>query len=162
MSSAMRQPEWQPDQDSAFDNNSASCAEDPSGPCLTFDEARALAVRHMELHHPLDHHAHYAAAAHGWQDATHWRVRVDDARYIHTGDRQYMLVGTPDVLVDRTTGDVTTLAPLSAVAPWCRLERGQENAGPPAGRPHLNREPRGGQVPRPVPVWLVPAPPRFA
>jgi hypothetical protein len=163
VSRASREPGWPADPDSAFDDCAAGAPLGVrSDPCLTFDQARSLAVRHMEAHHPLAHHAHYAAAAHGWQNATHWHVRVDEARYIHTGDQQYMLVGTPEVLVDKTTGEVTTLALLSAPTLFADMTTADEHLHQPRRRAGGDRIGREEHIPRPVPVWLVQTPPHPA
>jgi hypothetical protein len=155
---ASRQPASNPGQDAGFVDSASSGG--PSDPCLTFDQARVLAVRHMEVHHPLDHGAHYAAAADGWQNTTHWHVRVDEARYLHTGDQQYMLVGTPEVLVDKASGEVTTMALLSAPALFADMTAADEHPHHPGSHGPGEHRPREGRVPRPVPVWLILAPPR--
>jgi hypothetical protein len=157
VSGASRDLGWHPHQDSA-QGDRAPASSDAVDPWLTFDEARVLAVRHMERHHPLAHHAHYAAAVHGWHNATHWHVRVDEARYVQTGDQQYMLVGTPEVLVDKATGEVTTLTYLSAPALFAGMTSAQDPARHPGSHGSRDRMHRAGRVPRPVPVWLVLAP----
>jgi hypothetical protein len=158
MTGESRQPGWPPEQNSTIQAGAAGAtSEVPSDPCLTFDQARVLAVRHMELQHPLDHHRHYGAAANGWQNTTHWHVRVDEARFIHTGDQQYMLVGTPEVLVDKATGEVTTVAYLSAPALFAAMTTAHEHLRHPGSR-GSDRIRHEGHVPRPVPVWLVLAP----
>jgi hypothetical protein len=158
---ASRQPRRNLGQDSGvFDSGEGSCSGVPSDPCLTFAQARVLAVRHMEVHRPLAHGAHYAAAANGWHNATHWHVRVDEARYLQTGDQQYMLIGTPEVLVDKTTGEVTTLALLSAPALFSAMTSAREHPRHPGSRGNGDRMPSEGRAPRPVPVWLILAPPR--
>ena len=64
----------------------------------------------MQWYHPLGNGGHYAAAADGAQNATYWLVEVGDARYIIDGDPDYVLHDAPEVLVDKATGEVTTLA----------------------------------------------------
>lgn len=76
---------------------------------ITFAGARTLATAHMEWYHPLANGGHYAAAADGAQNATHWLVEVGDSRHIIDGDPDYVLSDAPEVLVDRATGEVTTL-----------------------------------------------------
>ena len=161
MLGAPRQSAWNPGQDSGFvDSAEGSLSGAPSNPCLTFDQARVLAVRHMEVHHPLAHGAHYAAAANGWHNPTHWHVRVDEARYLQTGDQQYMLVGTPEVLVDKATGEVTTLALLSAPALFSAMTTARERPRHPGSRGNGDGMPNEGRARRPVPVWVILAPPR--
>jgi hypothetical protein len=77
---------------------------------VTFADARLIAVEHMEQHHPLDGGGLYAAGAEGAEDARYWLVEVGDSRYVVDGDPDYVLGGGPEVLVDKVTGEVTTLA----------------------------------------------------
>lgn len=126
----------------------------PTEPCPTFERARERAVQHMEIHFPLAHQARYAAWPTGRHNSTHWHVRVDEARYLQTGDRQYMLVGPPEVLVDKATGEVTTVAYLSAPALFAGMAPAHEDPAVPAPRGRPSRFRR--DVPRPVPVWLAP------
>ena len=84
---------------------------------LTFDEARHVAVNEVAHWYPLDDSA-YAAARDGWDDGTHWHVRVGDFRHIVRGDVRFRGSEFPDVLVDKRTGHVTV----------ARVSRGEERS----------------------------------
>ena len=100
--------------------------------CSEAATPRSSTDRSQDRRHPQDHHR--SSRGTGANTRPHWHVRVDEARFIHTGDQQYMLVGTPEVLVDKATGEVTTLAYLSAPALFADMTTAHERLGHPGSR----------------------------
>jgi len=73
---------------------------------ITFDEARWLAAAAVEPEWDPESQGTLFPSFEGAEDSTHYAVNVGNEEYLIDGNRGYMIMDAPLVLVDKESGEL--------------------------------------------------------